>query len=102
MDDEIMRWLRELETRSSNQGLNKVSYGEIFNEPINPCVPMREYPKRFKVPKIDKFKSKEDPKEHLRHFKHACYMIAHDNALLLKTFPMTLGDKAMNWYISLP
>ena len=63
---------------------------------------MSEYPKRFKMPKIDKFKSKEDPKENLRHFNHAYYMIAHDNALLLKTFPMTLGGQAMNWYNALP
>lgn len=68
----------------------KLSYGEICNEPIIPYVSIGEYPKRFEMPKIDKFKSKEDPKEHLRHFKHACYMIAHDNALLLRTFPMTL------------
>lgn len=63
---------------------------------------MRVYPKRFEMPKIDKFKIKEDPKEHLRYFKHACYMIAHDNALLLRTFPMTLGGQAMNWYDALP
>lgn len=50
--------LRKLKTRSSNQGLNKVSYGEIQNELVNPYVPMREYMKRFEVPKIDKFKSK--------------------------------------------
>ena len=63
---------------------------------------MVEYAKRFEMPKIDKFRSKEDPKEHLSYFKHACYMIAHDNALLLMTFPMTLGGRAMNWYNTLP
>lgn len=76
--------------------------GEICNEPINPCVPMREDPKRFKILKIDKFKSKEDHKEYLRHFKHACYMIDHDNVLLLRTFPMNLQGQDMNWYNALP
>ena len=82
-------------------GSRKLSYSEICNEPINPCVLIDEYPKRFERTKIDKFKSKEDPKEHHRHFKHACYMIAHDNSLLLRTFPMTLGGQAMNWYNAL-
>jgi len=63
---------------------------------------MGGYSKRFEMPKIDKFKSKEDPKQHLRHFKHACYMIEHDNALLLRTFSITLGGQAMNWYNALP
>jgi len=53
------------------------------------------------MPKIDKFKGKEDPKEHLIHFKHACNLIANDDALLLRTFPMILWVQAMNWYNSL-
>lgn len=78
-----------------------MSYGEICNEHIDPCVPISEYPTRFEMPTIDKFKSKENPKEHLWHFKHSCYMIAHGNALLLRTFPMTLGGQVMNWYNTL-
>jgi len=59
-------------------------------------------PKRFEIPRIDKFKIKEDPKEYLRHFKHACYMIVNDNSLLIRTFPMTLEGEAMNWNNALP
>lgn len=96
-----MKRLQELEQKANNQGLSKVSCGDICNEPINPCVPMRSYPKRFKMPRICNFKSKEDPKENLRHFKHACYMIVNDNALLLRTFSMNLKGQAMNWYNAL-
>ena len=53
------------------------------------------------MPKIDELKSKEDLKEHLRHFKHACYVIAHDNIFLLRIFSMTLRDQSMNWYNTL-
>ena len=62
---------------------------------------MIPYPKKFEMPKINMFKSKEDPKERLRYFKYECYLITNDNALLLRTFPMTLRGKAMNWYNSL-
>lgn len=103
MHDErkIMRRLKELEAKENNMGLSKVSYGEICDEPINPCIPMSTYPEKFDMPKIDKFKSKEDLKEHLKHFKHACYFIGNDNVILLNFFPMNLKGKPMNDYNSL-
>lgn len=63
---------------------------------------MRQYPRTFEMPKTDKIKIKEDPKEHLRHFKYACYQIANGDALLLRTFSMTLRGQEMNQYNSLP
>lgn len=82
--------------------LSKESYGDICNEPINLSIPMNTYSKKFYMPKIDNFKSKEDLKEHLRSFKHSCYLIVHDDALLLRALSMTLGGQAINWYNSLP
>jgi len=50
--------------------------------PINPWVLMRKHPIKYEMPKFDKFKSKQDPKEHLRYFKYACCQITNDDALL--------------------
>lgn len=82
-ENKIMRQLQNLEIKANNEGLSKVSYGEICNDPIKSCMPMRVYPKIFEMLKINKFKIKEDPKENLRHFKYTCYMIANDNAIFL-------------------
>ena len=52
--------------------------------------------------KFNRFNSKEDPHQHLWSFKHGCYLIAHDDALLLRTFPMSLTGPALDWYSGLP
>lgn len=92
-----MKMLQELHARSNNLGLFKIYYGEIHNEPISQWVSMIPYPPKFEVPNIDKFKSKKDPKEHLRYFKYSWYWISNDDALiLLRIFSITLGGQEMN------
>lgn len=62
-EDKIMKRLQELETKSSNHEISKLIYGEICNELVNPFMPIRQYPRKFEMTKMDKFKSKEDPKK---------------------------------------
>lgn len=65
------------------QRKQKVSYETICNEPIHPSVPKNDILFKFKILKIMPFKGKEDPKEHLRRFKHLSYVIADDDVLML-------------------
>lgn len=44
----------------------------------------------FGIMKIEPFKGKKDPKEHLGKFKYSSYLIANDDALMLYIFPMML------------
>jgi len=53
-----MKRLQEQEARFDNQGISKFNYGDICNESINPWVPMRKYPCKLEITKIEKFKSK--------------------------------------------
>lgn len=73
----------------------------MCNEPIHPLVPYYVWPNDFELPKFDKFKGKEDPKDHLRMFKHECYLINHIDRLILRIFSMTLSGQALDWYNSL-
>lgn len=50
----------------NDQGKTKISYGSICNEPIHQSIPIKYFPYKFDIPKMDKFKGKEDTKEHLR------------------------------------
>lgn len=77
------------------------TYGELCNELIHPSVPYYVWPNNFELPKFDKFKGKEDPKDHLRMFKYECYLIDHTDPLMLRIFPMNLGGQALDWYNSL-
>ena len=90
-----------MELKVNEQGKTKLSYTTIGNEPIHPSVPTKSFPYKFEIPKIDKFKGKEDPREHLRQFKYSCYIISNDDVLMLHTFPMTLAGQALDWYNNL-
>ncbi|KAH9297040.1 hypothetical protein KI387_028722, partial [Taxus chinensis] len=78
-----------------------LTYEQVCQEPIHPSVPLHSYPPQWELPKFTRFNSKEDPEQHLRSFRHACYLIAHDDALLLRTFPMSLSGPALEWYSAL-
>ena len=84
------------------QGLKKLNYRNICNEPIHPSIPKKKLPHRFEFPKIEPFKGKENPKKHLRKFTFSSYQIANDDSLMLRIFPMTLAGQALDWYNSLP
>jgi len=55
-----------MEQKLNNQGKSKVSYGSICNELYHPSIPIKNFPYNFEVPKMDKFKGKENSREHLR------------------------------------
>ena len=86
----ILDRLQKLEVGSQDPN-NAQTYDQLCNEPIHPSVPYYAWPDNFELPKFDKFKGKEDPKDHLRTFKHECYLINHLDLLMLRIFPMTLG-----------
>lgn len=50
---------------------------------------------------MDKFKGKEDPREHLRYFKYSCYIIANDEIIMLRIFHMNLVGQALDLYNNL-
>lgn len=64
----------------------KISYYSIFNEPINPMVPIKQFSYKFEVTHMEKFKGKEDLREHLGKVKYSCYIIKNDDVLMLKHF----------------
>lgn len=63
----------------------------VMSEPIHTSVLTKTFPYKFEVPKIDKFKGKEDPQEHLLQFKYSCYIISNDDVFMLHTFPIILA-----------
>ena len=102
-DKELEEFMKDFINREVNvQGLKKLNYRNICNEPIHPSIPKKKLPHRFEFPKIEPFKGKEDPKEHLRKFTFSSYQIANDDSLMLRIFPMTLAGQALDWYNSLP
>jgi len=76
-------------------------YEIICSKLIHPSVPKNDIPYKFKLPKIEPFREKENPKEHLKKFKYSSYLIANDETLMLHIFFMMLAGQAMDWYNNL-
>ena len=100
-DHEVIKYLNEIEEVLLKQKKESLLYETIYSEPIHPSVPKKDIPYKFEIPKIEPFRGKEDPKEHLRKFKYSNYLIANDDALMLQIFPMMLAGQAMDWYNNL-
>jgi len=60
----ILDRLQKLEVGNQDSNNNK-TYEQLCNEPINPSVPYYIWPTKFELPKFDKLKGKEYPKDHL-------------------------------------
>lgn len=56
--DDILKRLNEMENKLNNQGKSKVSYGSIYNESIHPSILIKDFPYKFEVFQMDKFKGK--------------------------------------------
>lgn len=96
----ILNILQKLEV--GNQYLNNnQTYKQLCNELIHHSIPYYTWPTNFELPKFDKLKGKEDPKDHFIIFKHECYLINRIDPLILRIFPMILVGKELYWYNSL-
>lgn len=81
---------KAMELKVSNHNKAKLSYTSICNYPINLSLQMKIFPYKFKIPKIDKFKGKEDPRENLWQFKYSYYIILSDDVVKARNFSMML------------
>ena len=58
-------------------------------------VPM---PSRFTRPPFNSYDEKTDPVEHVSHYIHMMSLHAHNDALMCKVFPSSLGSTALRWF----
>ena len=55
-------------------------------------------PSRFMRPSFDSYDGKTDPVEHISHYIHMMSLHAHNDALMCKVFPSSLGSMALRWF----
>jgi len=82
-DDEVTKHLKEIEDKLHKHKKESLLYEIICSEPIHPSVPKKDILYKFEILRIEPFRGKEDPKEHLRKFKYSSYLIVNDDALIL-------------------
>ncbi|XP_030924954.1 uncharacterized protein LOC115951986 [Quercus lobata] len=55
-------------------------------------------PSRFTRPPFNSYDGKTDPVERVSHYIHMMSLHAHNNALMCKVFPSSLGSTALRWF----
>ena len=55
-------------------------------------------PSRFTRPSFNSYDGKTDPVEHVSHYIHMMSLHAHNDALMCKVFPSSLGSTALRWF----
>ena len=55
-------------------------------------------PNRFTRPPFNSYNRKADPMEHVSHYIHMMSLHTHNDALMCKVFPSSLGSTALRWF----
>ena len=55
-------------------------------------------PSRFTRPPFNSYDGKTDPVEHVSHYIHMMSLHTHNDALMCKVFPSSLGPMALRWF----
>ncbi|GLJ07896.1 hypothetical protein SUGI_0076310 [Cryptomeria japonica] len=96
--------IRDLQKKMKDINTPKPTYTmrDICPYPFEKSIPMPPFPTHFVTPKFDKYRGKGDPKAHIRQFFTACIEVATKETYLMRLFPQSLGDQAMEWFSQLP
>ncbi|GLJ20143.1 hypothetical protein SUGI_0365630 [Cryptomeria japonica] len=96
--------IRDLQKKMEDINTPKPTYTmrDICPYPFDKSIPMPPFPTHFVMPKFDKYRGKGDPKAHIRQFFTACIEVAAEDTYLMRLFPQSLGDQAMEWFSQLP
>ena len=67
----------------------------VCHYPFDRAITMTPFPKHFEVPKFDKFRGKGDPITHIKEFYMHCQEVAHSDVFILRLFPKSLAELAL-------
>ena len=55
-------------------------------------------PSRFMRPPFNSYDGRTDPVEHVNHYIHMMSLHTHNDALMCKVFPSSLGPTTLRWF----
>nr|XP_023894426.1 uncharacterized protein LOC112006377 [Quercus suber] len=71
---------------------------EAARSPFSGDIERAQMPSRFACPTFNIYNRKTDPVEHVSHYIHMMSLHSHNNALMCKVFPSSLGSTALRWF----
>ena len=66
--------------------------------PFSEEIEQAPMPSRFMRPPFNSYDRRTDPVEHVSHYIHMMSLYIHNDALMCKVFPSSLGPTALRWF----
>ncbi|XP_030969860.1 uncharacterized protein LOC115990144 [Quercus lobata] len=76
-----------------SRALRKAAQSPFLNE-----IERAEMPDRYARPPFNYYDRKTDPVEHVSHYIQMMSLHTHNDALMCKVFPSSLGSTALRWF----
>ena len=76
-----------------SRALRKVAWSSFSNE-----IERAEMPDRFACPPFNCYDRNTDPVEHVSHYIQMMSLHTHNDELMCKVFPSSLGPTALKWF----
>ena len=71
---------------------------KVARSPFSEEMEQAPMPSRFTRPPFNSYDGKTDAVEHVSHYIHMMSLHTHNDALMCKVFPSSLGPTALRWF----
>ena len=70
----------------------------VARSPFSEEIERAPMPNRFTRPPFNSYDGETDPVEHVSHYIQMMSLYSHNDALMCKVFPLSLGPTALRWF----
>lgn len=81
---------------------NRYKFEELCPYPFNREMLRVPFPPYFELPKFEKYKGKDDQRDHAKDFFMSYQEVAYSDNYLIRLFSQSLGGQALEWFLHLP
>lgn len=97
-DDPPARKRKRIPSRGlSNDAMSRALH-QLSKSPFSRRIEKGRLPRRFTQPTFTIYNGRTDPVEHVSHFNQRMAIHSHNETLMCKVFPSSLGPVAMRWF----
>ncbi|XP_050264193.1 uncharacterized protein LOC126708441 [Quercus robur] len=99
-ENQVRDSLSPEEGRPRNAAMDAISCAlrKAARSPFSSKIKRAEMPDRFARPPFNCYDGKTDPVEHISHYIQMMSLHTHNDALMCKVFPSSLGPTALRWF----
>ncbi|KAL4600618.1 hypothetical protein ACB092_11G212300 [Castanea dentata] len=97
-DDPPARRHKKLPSRGLGNNAMSRALHQLSKSPFSQRIEKGRLPRRFTQPTFTIYNGRTDPVEHVSHFNQRMVVHSHNETLMCKVFPSSLGPVAMRWF----